>query len=317
MNKTKILKSELHARNRFREGYDFKQLISSSLDLGKFVKVNEYGNDTIDFFNPLAVKCLNKALLKHYYQIDFWEFPKDYLTPPIPGRADYLHYLADLIANPKKNEIPSGNKIKCLDIGVGANCIYPIIGVGEYNWSFIGSDIDPIACDSANKIIKSNPTLADKVEIRFQKDSNSFFNNIISENEKFEFTICNPPFHSSSEEAQKVAIKKISNLKNKKIKKPILNFSGNNNELWCDGGEEVFISKMIKESRKFSNSCLWFTSLVAKESSMNEIYYILDETGVAGFKAIPMSQGNKKSRIIIWTFLSKKERENWKKSLWD
>src|SRR5690606_24715537 len=114
---------------------------------------------SIDFFNPQAVKALNKALLFYYYDIVYWDIPENYLCPPIPGRADYIHYIADLLADNNKGIVPTGSEIKCLDIGVGANCIYPIIGVKEYGWSFIGADIDALAIKSAKKIIASNPSL--------------------------------------------------------------------------------------------------------------------------------------------------------------
>ena len=156
-------KSSLHPRNKHRERYDFKQLIDSCPELGQFVKLNNYKDESIDFFNPEAVKMLNKALLKHYYGIDNWDIPKNYLCPPIPGRADYIHHIADLLGSNnsefQRNKIPTGNKIKCLDIGVGANCVYPIIGNKEYGWSFVGTDIDPVSIESANKIIEMNPFL--------------------------------------------------------------------------------------------------------------------------------------------------------------
>ena len=65
------LKSELHTRNRHRERYDFKQLIETCPELASFVQLNIYNDETIDFFNPDAVKMLNKALLKRYYYIDY------------------------------------------------------------------------------------------------------------------------------------------------------------------------------------------------------------------------------------------------------
>ena len=205
----KPTKSNLHPRNLHREQYDFQVLIETLPELKSFVKLNDYGNESIDFFDPEAVKFLNKALLKHFYQIDFWELPMNYLCPPIPGRADYIHYVADLI-NGKKD-------IKCLDIGVGANCVYPIIGISSYDWSFVGSDIDPIAIENAQQIASNNSILKDKLELRLQVNTSAIFKGILSKNERFDLSICNPPFHSSASEAQAGSQRKISNLKNKNI----------------------------------------------------------------------------------------------------
>ena len=297
-------KAKLHPRNRHRERYAFKQLIESSPELGPFVGPNKYGDESIDFFDPAAVKMLNKALLKYFYSIENWDIPKGYLCPPIPGRADYIHHIADLLSNKNDGKISTGNQIKCLDIGVGASCVYPIIGVKEYGWTFVGSEIDPIAIESANQIIESNSTLKGKIEIRMQPKKTSFFGGIIQENERFDLSICNPPFHASPEEAQSGTLRKLRNLKNKKIKKPALNFGGKNHELWTEGGEKEFVQNMIFESIQFSKSCKWFSTLISKESNLQMVYKVLKKARASEVKTIQMGQGNKTSRIVAWTFLS-------------
>ncbi len=70
---------------------------------------------------------------------------------------------------------------------------------------------------------------------------------------------------------------------------------------------------MIRESLKFKFSCFWFTTLVAKEVNLLSIYANLKKVGVTEMKTIPMSQGNKKSRIVAWTFLNFSQMENWNK----
>ncbi len=227
-------KSELHPRNKHRNRYDFKQLIESCVDLKPFVKLNKYNDESIDFANPEAVKMLNKALLKHFYNIENWNIPANYLCPPIPGRADYIHYIEDLLASTNNKKITK--TVKCLDVGIGANCVYPIIGTKEYNWHFVGADIDKIAIENANQIIESNPFLKYKIELRLQPNPKNIFQRIIKENERFDVTICNPPFHASLQEAQAGTMRKINNLNPKKTNEVTLNFGGKNNELLCDGG---------------------------------------------------------------------------------
>lgn len=300
-------KSELHARNKHRERYNFEQLIESCSELKPYVKLNNFDDLSIDFFNPEAVKMLNKALLKHFYDIENWNIPQNYLCPPIPSRADYIHYVADILTNSN-----NGNKIKCLDIGVGANCVYPIIGIKEYDWNFVGSEIDKIAIQSANKIVETNEILKGKVEIRFQNNSKNIFAGIIQKDEFFDITICNPPFHSSLAEAQAGTIRKLNNLTKEKPTKAILNFGGKNNELWSEGGEIRFVSDIIRESKTFAKSCFWFTTLISKKENLKSVYYELQKAEAVEVKTIQMSQGNKISRIVAWTFLSKEEQENWK-----
>jgi len=309
-------KTALHPRNRHRERYDFKLLVGSCPELASFVALNAYNDESIDFFNPEAVKMLNKALLKHYYDIDYWEIPQNYLCPPIPGRADYIHYIADVLGSSNHGKIPAGHRIKCLDIGVGANCVYPIIGSKEYGWTFVGSDIDPIAIEAANKIIESNPSLKGKVELRLQSHPTKIFECIIQKDEFFDVSICNPPFHASLAEAQSGTLRKLSNLKHKKISKTTLNFGGQHTELWCEGGEERFVNDMIHESKQFAASCFWFSSLVSKSSSLNSVNASLERAGVFEMKMIPMGQGNKISRIVAWTFLTKEEQHKWVNNRW-
>jgi 23S rRNA (adenine1618-N6)-methyltransferase len=309
-------KSRLHHRNKHRERYNFDVLTKACPDLIPFVTKNIHKDLSIDFSNPKAVKMLNKALLKQYYQIDYWEIPQNYLCPPIPGRADYIHYIAELLGAYNYGKIPQGEQIKCLDIGVGANCVYPIIGVQEYGWSFIGADIDPIAITNANKIIDTNSTLQKKVEIRLQNDARDFFYGIIARDELIDLSICNPPFNASQAEANANNLRKLSNLKGEKVTKPKLNFGGQNNELWYKGGEERFVRNMIRQSKKYSKSCFLFSSLISKQSTLKSAYKVLESSEALEVKTIPMGQGNKTSRLLVWTFLTKEEQKQWKNNRW-
>ncbi|MCY1718941.1 23S rRNA (adenine(1618)-N(6))-methyltransferase RlmF [Prolixibacteraceae bacterium Z1-6] len=294
------IKSQLHPRNKHKERYNFKELCKSSQDLVPFIIQNKYGDASINFFDPNAVIALNRALLKHFYNINYWKIPAGYLCPPIPGRADYIHYIADLMST--RGEIPTGSSVKCLDIGVGSNCIYPIIGCKEYGWSFVGSDIDMPATKSAINIVEKNPELKDHIQIRYQNNPDSIFKGIIEKGEHFHITICNPPFHSSASEAQAGTLRKLQNLKGKKDIRPKLNFGGQNNELWCDGGERRFVTKMIEESRLFADTILWFSTLISKEANLQRVYRVLRKVKAREVKTINMGQGNKKSRIVAWSF---------------
>ena len=304
-------KTGLHPRNKHRELYNFDELIRVCPELAPFVRLNDYNDESVDFSNPEAVMMLNKALLKHFYGIAHWNIPPGYLCPPVPGRADYIHHIAGLLGSCNRGKIPTGNQVKCLDIGVGANCIYPIIGHQEYGWTFVGSDIDPVAIKSASEIVEMNPSLKGNVELRLQPDSNDIFAGIIRNDEHFDLTICNPPFHASFEEAQSGTLRKLSNLKGKRITKPTLNFGGKNQELWCEGGEEKFMQKMISQSRLFKASCFWFSTLISKQTHLKNAYTALNRAIVTEIKTIPMSQGNKISRIIAWTFLTPEQQREW------
>jgi len=310
-------KTSLHPRNKHRERYDFKLLIGSCPELAKYVKMNAYNDESIDFANPKAVKWLNKALLKHYYGIEYWDIPTGYLCPPIPGRADYIHHIADLLGSSNNGKIPTGYNVKCMDIGVGASCVFPIIGNSAYGWSFIGSETDPVALESASKILRNNPFLKRDIELRIQENPKDIFHGIMDRNEPIDMTICNPPFHSSLEEAQEGTLRKLSSLNHKKITTPTLNFGGQNTELWCEGGEERFVRDMIRQSKQFASNCFWFSTLISKQSHLQSVYDALENVGAAEVKTIPMSQGTKTSRIVAWTFLKPDQQNNWLSTKWN
>jgi 23S rRNA (adenine1618-N6)-methyltransferase len=303
-NREKSSKSKVsfHPRNKHQGKYDIKGLEKTSPELSKFVIINAHGNQSIDFSNPEAVKALNKSLLKSYYDVE-WDIPDSYLCPPIPGRADYIHHVAELLSH---SENISKKGIKCLDIGVGANCIYPIIGIKEYDWSFVGTDIDAKALESAQNILSMNPELSPGIEprlqLRLQESSTDIFNGIIQESDQFDVTICNPPFHTSQEEALKGSSRKVKNLTGNKVSNPTLNFGGKSNELWCEGGEVEFVRNMIIQSKEHARSCVWFTTIVSKEANLKHAYKSLKQVNPSAIKTISIGQGQKKSRVLVWSF---------------
>lgn len=253
----------LHPRNRHTGRYDFAALIAASPELAPFVGPNPYGDLSIDFADPAAVKALNRALLLVQYGVRDWDIPTGYLCPPIPGRADYIHCLADLLAgegggssggngggragpgrsegngvwgegrgtqeggtNPSlgagqgaleldqagRGAIPTGPAVRVLDIGVGANCVYPLIGHAEYGWRFVGADVDRGALANAQAILDANPDFKATIELRRQPAPESIFRNIIRPGERFDLTLCNPPFHASPDDAQAGTERKWRNL---------------------------------------------------------------------------------------------------------
>lgn len=308
--------ASIHPRNKYQSRYDFELLVEIEPELKPLIRPNIKGDNSIDFADPVSVKTLNKALLKSHYELTYWEIPDNYLCPPIPGRADYIHHMADWLCSNNFGKIPTGSNVICLDIGVGSSLIYPIIGISEYGWSFIGSDIDPISLQSSQNIVDQNPTLNGNVELRLQNTSKDILYGVITKEEKIDLAICNPPFHASAEDAQKGSNRKVSNLTGEKTKNAGLNFAGQPNELWCVGGERQFIRSYIRESKNFGNSCFWFSTLVSKQTNLKGIYAALDQAKASQVHTISMGQGNKSSHVVTWTFLTKTEQKEWKLSRW-
>ncbi len=296
-------KAGLHPRNRHQNRYDFNALIKDCPSLEAFVRPSPAGEPTIDFANPQAVKTLNQALLAHFYGVKHWDIPEGFLCPPVPGRADYIHYLADLLAEGG----PLPLQATVLDIGVGANCIYPLIGQHEYQWRFTGSEISDEALKSAMAIVNGNPGLAKAIRLRRQKNQ-AIFDGIIHKTEMFDAVLCNPPFHDSASAARAGSERKRRNL-GLKDDSPLLNFGGQQQELWCEGGEVAFISQMIKESQTYAKQVVWFTTLVSRGDNLPPLYRALQEAGAVKVSKIEMSQGQKQSRILAWSYMTDAQRQ--------
>lgn len=291
------VKRMLHPRNQHREGYDFERLIVKSPELEAFLTSNPRGQMTINFQDVTAVRLLNRALLLTHYGIEFWEIPASYLCPPIPGRVDYIHYLADLVAESNGQKIPHGAGIRALDIGTGASLVYPLTGQHEYGWDFTGVDIDPVSLKSARQIYERNNL---PIKLRHQSNPEDSFEGIIGPDDRFHLTLCNPPFHASPEKAQEGTRRKWRNLG--KDHSAALNFGGQSTELWCPGGEIGFIARMVAQSVNFAEQCLWFTCLVSKNDNLRPLFRLLKKAGVAEFRVVEMAQGQKISRFIAWTY---------------
>nr|WP_218927817.1 23S rRNA (adenine(1618)-N(6))-methyltransferase RlmF [Halomonas glaciei] len=296
----------MHPKNLHNQGYDFPVLVKSHPPLAPYVKPNAYGELSIDFADPLAVKTLNAALLNRYYNIVDWDIPEGALCPPIPGRADYIHHMADLLEFELGHEQPS---IKLLDIGTGANGIYPLLACQIYGWQCVGSDINPQSLENVATIIANNPTLKDRFTLRTQHDKNHIFEGIIQAGEFFDVSVCNPPFHASLDEALKGSQRKRNNLARSRgdqkatTKTPTLNFGGLGAELWCKGGEQLFLKKLIRESQEYATQCRWFSSLVSKTDNVKPAKKLIRKLGAVDVREIEMKQGNKITRILAWTFM--------------
>ncbi len=291
----------MHSQNPYyNKRYDLKRLAKHYAVLQKYIVLNPSGEETIDFSSSSAVYELNKAMLLADFKLADYHLPTGYLIPPIPGRLDYLLHVRDFLSEKLNNIVDS--KLHGLDIGTGANGIYCILGAQHFNWTMVGTESDAKAVEIAKANIQHTKVLQDKIEIRHQEDKSFLFRNIIQPNERFDFTICNPPFHSSREEALKGSLRKLKNLGDATDKKELsLNFEGQANELWCNGGEALFIKRLIRESILFKDQVKVFTSLVAKADSLLKIEKQLKKAK-ANYHIISMSQGNKKSRCVLWWF---------------
>jgi 23S rRNA (adenine1618-N6)-methyltransferase len=311
----------VHPRNAFQGSYDMDHLVDTYPNLHPFVQpshTSKSNRPTIDFSDPLAVRTLNAALLASDYGISQWEefLPASSLCPPVPGRADYIHHLADVLSESagvaSERNIPTGRTIRGLDVGTGASLVYPLIGAQTYDWHFIGTDTDTTSIASARQIASANGLLDDdendgQLNIRLQPNKRNVLRGVLSSDEEVDFVMCNPPFYESAEAYQKESDRKIRNLASNRNKRRGTgssptgggtrgnrkggastasarkvgsnNFGGGASELWYPGGEVAFISTLIRESCAAANQCLWFSSLVSRQDNLPALSKVLDSVG--------------------------------------
>ncbi|GBE58592.1 23S rRNA methyltransferase [Babesia ovata] len=348
------VRSYMHHRSRHTKRDDFIALSRISPVLKRHLVPNSKCKSTAckqimhhyDFSHPDAVYHLSRAILKTTYGLNFYlpcgcpndscdpslsaegagedgdTHPGDaahidvkrYLAPSIPGRADYLHYVADLLhvshnlpdpppegtdaahhgpANIGFEDIPRGQKVKVLDVGTGANCIYPLLGCTDYGWSFIASEINSESLNLAKRNLTSN-NITDIVDLRHQKEPLRMFTGILQPDEFVYLTMCNPPFHASldrtnlnprvstcgtinelvfqHDDVTTFTIDGVDPLNLQNVRFGVtgqVNYTFSSNPR--ERGDLAFVEIMLVESRFFAHNVLWFTSLVARLSTLKRI----------------------------------------------
>ncbi len=313
----KDIKDYLHPRSLHRGPYDYELLTKHYPLLQPYIIKNKKNLNSINYADSDAVKALNTALLFTHYDISYWEIPDNFLCPAVPGRAEYLHHMADILGE-FAHRIPRGPQLKVLDLGIGANCIYPIIGRKVYKWSFIGTDINKQSLKAAQTIITKNTILKGEVELRHQNEPQKLIINLVKPEEYLDLIVSNPPFYTSAKEARQATLKKSFALTKSKTRsaQKARNFGGQHSELWCNGGELDFVRRLIKESKQLATRCLMYSSLISNSKHLPKLQAELTEVAVHYHQIIPLNLGNKKSHLIMWSFLKPKQMKIWAAARW-
>lgn len=279
----------MHPDNPYRGPHDLSALGELEPRLKEHFITTPDGRLSLDFTDQQAVYLLNRTLLLRDFGLTYWDVPDQSLTPPVPGRLDYLLAINDLLPETKH----------VLDIGTGASLIYPILGVTTFGWSFTATDVSVQSLKVAGALVQFNPVLK-HVELRLQPDSRRILHGIIGKGDRFDVTICNPPFFASAAEARSAGAKKWAKLGREGVDG--LSFGGTATELFTPGGEVKFLHTLIGESAAFADRVRWFTTLVSKKGYLRAARKQLERVGVAEVRELPLSQGNKQSRILAWRY---------------
>ncbi|XP_043495887.1 RNA N6-adenosine-methyltransferase mettl16 isoform X2 [Polistes fuscatus] len=181
--------------------------------------------------------------------------------------------------------------IKGIDIGTGAVCIYPLLLAKMYGYSMLGTEINETSIESAIENVKNN-TLENLIKV-IKVDEENIFKEVINENEHFHFTMCNPPFFETQ-----------GNLEKAKRHPPRNAPTGSDEELSVEGGELLFITRMIEESIQIGDKIKIYTTMIGKRK--NSLYFpkFLRRNGIKNFTWTEFCQGHTKRWGLAWSFLS-------------
>ena len=173
------------------------------------------------------------------------DLPPGRLIPTLPLRLNYLLWIEDLLAvTGSKSEVVRG-----LDIGTGACCIYPILGTRKNKWLFTATEADQINYESSLKTIEKN-NLKESIAIR-KVDADSLLIGVVEPSERYDFSMCNPPFFDSDNLVPKT--------RTAKRPLPICPKSGGStsaSEIAVKGGEVEFLRKLVNESKELESTVL-------------------------------------------------------------
>ena len=110
-----------------------------------------------------------------------------------------------------------------------------------------------------------------------------------------DFTMCNPPFYTSTADLLLSAAAK--------SRPPHSACTGADVEMVTAGGEIAFVSRMIDESKILGERCQWYTSMLGKYTSVETIVERLVTAGIHNWAVKDLIQGNKTRRwSVAWSW---------------
>ncbi|KLO08027.1 hypothetical protein SCHPADRAFT_624344 [Schizopora paradoxa] len=284
----------MHPRNPYQTPLDFENLAESFPPLSVHLLKTQDGRPVIDFKSVEAQRRLTEALLHRDFGLKL-SVPAGRLCPAVPNRLNYILWIQDLIqASVRYDELRPERTIG-IDIGIGASAIYPLLACKlEPNWEFIGTEIDELSQQSALKNISQNE-LSSRIRVVKTSEHDPILLPLFQDDGvMYTFTMCNPPFYSSSDDVERSA--------EGKAFEPNGVCTGSDNEMIVEGGEAAFVRRIVDESVNVSTRCRWFTSMLGKLSSVTEVVQALRTHKVDNYAITELIQGQTRRWVIAWSF---------------
>uniref|UniRef100_A0A182JRB3 U6 small nuclear RNA (adenine-(43)-N(6))-methyltransferase n=1 Tax=Anopheles christyi TaxID=43041 RepID=A0A182JRB3_9DIPT len=289
----------MHPRNRYRQKPNFQQLVKLYPELNDVASVDLTGKVKIDYRNKHAVHLLSKCLLFRDFGLKL-ELPPNKLVPTLPLRMNYIHWLED-IGSVACWDVERKEKIRGIDIGCGASCIYPLLAVVQSNkrWHMVAIEKAEDSLESAKANVIRNE-LQSCIEVKSQKlEGSTVLLQVLEEdfpNERFDFCMCNPPFFDNISKELKPQDR------TGKRREPSNASTGSIEELCTEGGEVKFISQIIEESLQLKDRISVYTTMIGHKKSYEEILRVLKRASIHNITVGRFCQGNTTRWAVAWSF---------------
>ncbi|KAF4716841.1 hypothetical protein FOZ62_021964, partial [Perkinsus olseni] len=88
--------------------------------------------------------------------------------------------------------------VKGIDVGIGGNGIYSLLGSALYGWQMIGTEVSQESIDNVQSIIDNNKDIVN-ITIKKQEDKMKIFEGCIDLEDTYTFSMCNPPFYENDD----------------------------------------------------------------------------------------------------------------------
>ncbi|XP_066244910.1 U6 small nuclear RNA (adenine-(43)-N(6))-methyltransferase [Euwallacea similis] len=279
----------MHPRNIYKSPPNFKELALEFPEFKPYVKLDFSGKVNFNFKDADALRVLCCTLLKKNFGLTV-NLPKNKLVPTIPLRLNYILWIEDLLDFLQKSD-----KVKGIDIGTGASCVYPLLAAKKNGWSMVATETDPTSFEYAQNNVNNN-NLQNLVTV-VKVPGDSLLNDAIN-GQDFDFCMCNPPFFASTQE-----LHPFFKARSASRPHPKNAFVATTTEVVVKGGEVEFIQKMINESKSLKTKVKLYTSMVGQKSHLPALKKSLRQAGVGSFKETEFCQGNTTRWGLAWTFL--------------
>ncbi|XP_077534806.1 RNA N(6)-adenosine-methyltransferase mettl16 [Haemaphysalis longicornis] len=280
----------MHQRSVFSTPPDFTILAKEHADFAEYVTYNTLGKAKLDFKDVNAQRALSSTLMKHFFNLDV-QLPPGRLVPAVPQRLNYILWVQDLV----EKVLNKKDSVVGVDIGTGASCVLALLAHRQCGWDFLATETDPEAFTQAVENVSRN-NLQEHVKV-LQADS------LVgavekAEGEQVDFCVCNPPFFTSTEEAD---AKSKAEAQGRDL--PTSDMGGTDSEkVWPHTGEVGFFEDvLLPDSLKLRDKVGIYTCMLGKNSSVKQILPTL-QGKAKSCRVAEFHQGKTTRYAIAWTF---------------